>query len=113
MVFRGKNKASEIKDWHQEFQQTVNTEAGIQHLQFTAEIWTDEANSLTPEKEDQVQIVTKDEFLFLDMKTSCSPKGDLKFGLFSKKGQQLKYVGKKSTHTPGTLCTISHRSLNG
>ena len=36
--------------------------AGNQHLKFTAEIWTDRTNSPTPEKEDQVQIVTKDEF---------------------------------------------------
>ena len=52
MVFKGKNKASEIKDWLEEFQQTVNTAAGNQHLKSTAEIWTDVVNSPTPEKED-------------------------------------------------------------
>ena len=40
------------------------------------------------------------------MKISWSPKGDLKFGFFRNMGQQFKYVGKGSTHTPGTLCTI-------
>ena len=46
---------------------------------------------------------------------SWSPEGDLKFGVFREKGQQLKYVGKESTHTPGTLRVIpsgvlKHRS---
>ena len=50
VFFKGKNKASEIKDWLEEFQQTVNTAAGNQHLKFTAEIWTDRANSPTPKK---------------------------------------------------------------
>ena len=72
----------------------MNAAAGNQHLKFTVEIWTDGANSLTPEKEDQFQIVTNDEFSFLDMKTSWSPEGDLQFGVFRKKVQQLKYVGK-------------------
>ena len=33
VVFKGKNKSNEIKDWLEEFQQTVNTAAGNQHLQ--------------------------------------------------------------------------------
>ena len=94
MVFKGKKKTSEIKDWIEKFKQTVNLTAGNQHLKFTAEIWTDGANLPTPEKEDRVQIVTKDEFPFLDMKMSWSLNGDLQFGVFRKNGQQLKYVGK-------------------
>ena len=49
-IFQRKKKASEIKDWLEEFQQTVNTAAGNQHLKFTAEIWTDRTNSPTPKK---------------------------------------------------------------
>ena len=90
MVFKGKKNASEIKDWLKYFQQTVNAAAGNQHLQSTAEIWTNEANSPTPEKEDRVQIVMNNEFPFLDMKMSWSPKGELQFGVFRKKGQKLK-----------------------
>ena len=90
----------------------MNTAAGNQHLKFTAKIWTDGANPLTPEKEDWVQIVTKDEFPFLDIKMSWSLEGDLQFGVFRKKGQQLKYVGKESTHTPGTLCAIPSGVFN-
>ena len=105
VVFKGKKKASEIKDWLEEFQQTVNTAVGNQHLKFTAEIWTDGANSPTSEKEDRVQIVTNDEFPFLDMKISWYPEGNLQIRIFRKKGQKLKDVGNKSTHTPGTLRT--------
>ena len=54
-------------------------------------------------KEERFQIATNDKFPFLDMKMSWSHEGDLQFGVFRKKGQQLKYVGKESTHTPGTL----------
>ena len=77
--------------------------AGHQHLQFTVEIWTTEENSPIPVKEERVQIVTNDAFPFLDMKMSWCPEGDLQFIVFRKKGQQLKYVGKESIHTPVTL----------
>ena len=85
VVSNGKKKASEIKYWLEEFQQTVNTAAGNQRLKFTAEIWTDRANSPTPEKEDRVQILTNVEFFFLDIKMSWSPEVDLQFGVFRKK----------------------------
>ena len=77
MVFTGKISAKEVKYWLKKFQQTVNKAAGNQHLKFTAEIWTTEKNSPIPAKEERVQIVTNDEFPFLDMKMSSSPEGDL------------------------------------
>ena len=43
---------------------------------------------------------------------SWSPEGDLQFGFFRKKGHQLKYVGKESTHTPSTLRAIPSGFLN-
>ena len=46
------------------------------------------------------------------MKMSWFPEGGLQFGVFSKKGQQLKYVGKESTHTPSTLRAILLGVLN-
>ena len=45
------------------------------------------------------------------MKTSWSPEGYLQFVLFREKGQELKYIGKNSTHTPGKLRTIPSRVL--
>ena len=90
----------------------MNLAAGNQYLKITAEIWTDGANPPIPEKEDRVQVVVNDKFHFLDMKMSWSPEGDLQFGVFRKKGQQLKYVGKESTHTPGTLHAIPSGVFN-
>ena len=56
--------------------------------------------------------MTNDEFPFLDMKMSWSLEGDLQFGVFRKKGQQLKYAGKESTHAPGFLRAIPSGVLN-
>ena len=69
-------------------------------------------NSPIPAKEEIVKILTNDKFLFLDMKMSWSPEGDLQFILFRKRGQKLKYVGKESTHTPGNLRAIFSGVLN-
>ena len=71
-----------------------------------------EENSPTPAKEKRDQIVMNDKFPFLDMKISWSPEGDLQFGVFREKGQQLKYVRQESTHTPSTLRAIPSRVLN-
>ena len=90
----------------------MNRASGNQHLQFTAEIWTPELNPPLPAKEEIVQIVTNEKISFLDIKISWSPEGDLQFGVFSKKGQQLKYIGNESNHTPGTLRTIPAGFLN-
>ena len=46
------------------------------------------------------------------MKMSWSPEGGLQFGVFRKKGQQLKYVGTESTHTPNTLRAIPSGVFN-
>ena len=94
------------------FQQTVNKEEVNQHLQFTAEICTNEESPPTPAKDERVQIVTNNAFPFLDMKMSWSPEGGLQFSVFRKKEQQLKYIRKESTHTPGTLRAILSGVLN-
>ena len=39
---------------------------------------------------DKVQIVANNKSPFLDMDMNWSPKGDLTFGVFRKKGKQLK-----------------------
>ena len=57
--------------------------------------------------------MTKDEFPFLDMKMKWNPEGELNFSVFRKAGQQLKYVGKESTHAPSTLHAIPSGVLNG
>ena len=46
------------------------------------------------------------------METRWNPEGKLHFDVFRKAGHQLKYVGKESTHTPGTLRAIPSGVLN-
>ena len=65
-----------------------------QHLHFTAEIWKNDMNLPQSTKNEKVQIVAKNKLLFLDMKMSWLPKGDLKFEVFSKKEQKSNYFGK-------------------
>ena len=71
-----------------------------------------EENFPTPAKEERIQFATNNEFPFLEMKMSCSPEGDLQFGVFMKKEHQLEYAGKETTHTPGTLRAIPSGVLN-
>ena len=112
VVFKGKKSVIKIKDWLDEFQQTVNKAAGNEHLQFTTEIWKPNKNPPPQAKEERVQTVTKDEFPFFDMKMKWTPEGELNFSVFRKLGQQLKYVGKESNHTPGTLRAIPSGVFN-
>ena len=44
-----------------------------------------------------------EKFPLLDMNMSWSTEGYVKFVLFRKKGQQMKYIENDSNHTPVTL----------
>ena len=44
--------------------------------------------------------------LDLHVPNPMDPKGEMNFSVFRKSGQKLKYVGKESTHTPGTIRAI-------
>ena len=59
-----------------------------------------------------VQISTARVFPFLYMNMIWYPNWVLHFIIFSKKGQNLKYVIKGITHTPGTLHMILSEVLN-
>ena len=112
VVFKGKNKVQPIKYWSAQFQQIVDKVEGNQtptvHCGDRGKWYEPPPSS----KKDKVKIVANDKFAFLYMKMSWSPEGDLQYGLFSKKGQQLKYVGKGITHTPSTLHAIPSGVLN-
>ena len=90
----------------------MNKAAVNQHLQFTSNIWAN--NLILPpfEKKENFQICAFGRFPFLYMNMIWSPKRDLKFGIFRKKVQQLKYVRKVITHIPGTLHAIPSGVLN-
>ena len=97
VVFNGKKRVKEIKNWSEEFQKTVNRSAGNQHLQFNAEICTPKVNHSLPVEKERVQTVENVKFPFLDIYLRWSPEGYFQFVVFRKKGQQLTYI-KKETH---------------
>ena len=68
----------------------MNITAGKQHLHFTGEIWTNDATAPLPEKENRNQVLTNNEFQFLEMKMGWYPEGDLQFVVFRKKGTAIK-----------------------
>jgi hypothetical protein len=48
----------------------------------------------------KAEVVKSSHFPFLDMKMTWSDKGDLRFGVYLKPGQQLKYLNSDSSHPP-------------
>ena len=85
---------------------------GNQHLHFTSEIWTNNIDLTPSSKKDKVQIVENNKLIFLYIKISWYPKEDQKFGVFSRKGHQLNYIGKGSTHTPINIRMIPSEVIN-
>jgi hypothetical protein len=76
----------------------VNQVTGYKGLVFTVSIWRqDWDNKPTHPK---AEIHKSSIFPFLDMKMSWSDEGDLRFGVYLKPGQQLKYLNNVSTHPP-------------
>ena len=67
----------------------------------------DEEDELTKEGKAAVTTVAKDHFPFLDMKMLWDNEGDLKFEVYRKKGQALKYVDKQSLHRQSVFKSIS------
>ena len=86
--------------------------SGNQHIKLTDEIRTDNMNPPIYDNKYRVNISAANGLHFLDINTSWSPEGDMKFGIFRKKVNQLKYVRKFSTHTPDTLRAILSGVLN-
>ena len=109
-MFKVNKSVKRIKYWLEEFQKTVNRTAGNQHLQFTGEIWTTYAKIPLTEKEDRDQLMTNNEFQFLDMEMGWYPEGDLQFGVFRKKGTAIKVCQKGKYPNTRYLTSIPIRS---
>ena len=58
----------------------VNNELGNQHLQFTAEICTNEKTPPTSENKERVNISAAKTFPLLHINMRCSTEGGLQFG---------------------------------
>ena len=90
LLFKGKRKFQDIRDWLDIYQQKVDKAFGKLLLQFTAEIWTNEKSPPPSQKKDMVRKSATRKLPFLDMKMICHPKGDMLFVMFRKKGYESK-----------------------
>ena len=98
----------QIDDWLKSFQDEVNRVAGNEFLQWTVSIW-DVNNSngpVDPARNKKVDLVTTNEFPFLDMKMGWTPSNFLNFSVYRKENQVLKYLEKGSCHTSSTFKAI-------
>lgn len=121
MIFIGKWSKNEIASWLCQYQTLVNRIVGRDFLQFTTKVWEPTAfqNKFdmlhkgetrdTPDAKwlNQAKAILENEFPFLDMKMSWTDDGQLRFNVFNKKKQAIKYVEKGSTHRPCTFKSIS------
>jgi hypothetical protein len=55
----------------------------------------------------KAEVVKSAHFLFLDMKMTWSEEGDLRFGVYLKPGQELKYLNSDSLHPPHCFKAIT------
>ena len=107
VVFPGKRRLEEMRDWLDGFQRNVNRMLGSDKLQFTATLW--QMNE--PWGGDgggKVTVCTDLVFPYLDMALSWSSNGSLQFSVFCKPNQQLKYLSSCSTHSTATFKAIPH-----
>jgi hypothetical protein len=105
-VFPGVWTLDDMDNWRARFQGAINEVAGNDKLSFTAELWTPGEASKQKIGE-KVSSETAASFPFLDMELSWSEEGDLKFGVHLKPNQELKYLNKGSSHTPGCFKAIT------
>ena len=106
-VFKGKKTTNEIQEWLESFQSDVDDIAGNNFLKFTAVVW----DPLNHHSEWDISntAITVDKspsFPFLDMEMYWLSEQSLAFRVHLKKNQQLKYLNKGSSHTPGCFKAI-------
>ena len=112
LFLKSSRRFNKLRDLLGKFQHIVDKSAVNQHLPFTVVICTHDTNLSPSENKDVVQLCAAGGFPFRYINMSCSPKGDLQFGISLKRGQKLNYVVKVSIHTPGNLCVIPLGFLN-
>jgi len=108
-IFEGDLKKSDIIDWLDEFQHSVNELAENDFLCFTASIWGSNKEDGASSK--IVSVATKNTFPHLDMEMSWSEEGDLRFGVHLKPNQALKCLNNGSSHPTSCIRAISQGAI--
>jgi hypothetical protein len=111
VILDGVKTNAEVGMWISSFQKEVNRVTGYKGLIFTVSIWREMENNEASHP--KAEVVKSSHFPFLDMKMTWLDKGDLRFGVYLKPGQQLKYLNSDNSHTPPHHCfkAITKESL--
>ena len=104
MIMKGKKTKQEMNDWLENFQNEVNKLAESECLEFTCEAWNIEENEKIINK--NLTIVKNKYFPYLDMEMYWNDRHDLKFQIYMKENQKLKYLNSDSTHMSSTFRAI-------
>eukprot|EP00957_Ditylum_brightwellii_P111709 8520287-Ditylum_brightwellii.AAC.1 len=115
VVFMGNKNKREIQEWLWKYQSLVNELVGSDYLQFTTKLWLPPPSnaSNSPVKKDKkemgVMVVHDIEFPFLDMRMYWDGEiGEMRFSVFRKPNQALKYADRNSTHRPTTFKSVAN-----
>jgi hypothetical protein len=105
VIMKGQKSNADIGEWLNTFQKRVNQVTGCEGLVFTVSIWRQDWNNEPAHP--KAEVVKSPAFPFLDMEMSWSEEGDLRFGVYLKPGQQLKYLNNVSSHPPHCFKAIT------
>jgi hypothetical protein len=105
VIMTGLKSNKEIGEWLSSFQKKVNVVTGYEGLIFTVSIWREEEDNDVGHP--KAEVVKSSHFPFLDMEKSWSDEGDLRFGVYLKPGQKLKYLNSDSSHPPHCFRAIT------
>lgn len=105
IVFKNEWSIDHIDKWIKNFQLKVNDLCGDEDLKFTISIWKPGLNKIIKYNE-VIEIYGKDYFLYLDLQFLWNKKEELKFKVYMKENQKLKYLNSDSTHSKHCIKAI-------
>ena len=103
--FDGIINQKSLSDWLLKFQREIERIAGNEFLKFTAVIWKPDEHMET-ELDPAVQVCTDSYLPYLDTEIFWNSNLNLQFRVHLKPNQQLKYLNRGSSHTPGCFKAI-------
>ena len=104
VIFEGTKLKKEINNWLEIFQCRVDRIAESKCLQFTMEVWAKDDNPLITNK--NLTYVNDKHFPYLDMEMYWNENAELKFQVYIKPNQVLKYLNNDSIHLPSVFRAI-------
>ena len=107
IIFKDKWTINHIDKWIKTFQFNVNELCGDEDLQFTTSIWKpDSKENKTTKYNEVIEIFEYDYFPYLDLQLIWNNKDELKFKVYLKENQKIKYLNSDSTHSKHCIRAI-------